>query len=76
MAIAIAITQVPVSDVEAVDADSSTSEFQMNGTTLVKYTGTAEHVSISNNVEKIESEAFANNTSVKNVTIANSVKSI
>lgn len=76
MAIAIAITQVPVSDVEAVDADSSTSEFQMNGTTLVKYTGTAENVSISNNVEKIEAEAFANNTSVKNVTIANSVKSI
>lgn len=76
MAIAIAITQVPVSDVEAVDTDSSTSEFQMSGTTLVKYTGTAENVSISNSVEKIESGAFAGNTAVKSVTIANGVKSI
>ncbi|MDE5597107.1 MAG: leucine-rich repeat domain-containing protein, partial [Lachnospiraceae bacterium] len=52
------------------------SDFQMNGTTLVKYTGTAENVSISNSVEKIEAEAFAGNDTVKSVTIGSSVKSI
>lgn len=76
MAVAIAITQIPVSDVEAVDTAASTSDFQMSGTTLVKYTGTAENVSISNYVEKIESNAFADNTTMKSVTIGDSVKSI
>ena len=50
IATAIAVTQIPVSDVEAVPA-SSASDFQMNGTTLVKYNGTAEDVSISGYVE-------------------------
>lgn len=66
MAIAIAVTQLPVSDVEAegTAADgaaetASVSDFQVNGTTLVKYNGTSENVSVSNYVEKIESEAFA-----------------
>ena len=53
IATAIAVTQIPASDVEAVPA-ASASEFQMDGTTLVKYNGTAEDVSISNYVEKIE----------------------
>ncbi len=75
MAIGIAVTQIPVADVEAVET-ASASDFQMNGTTLVKYTGTAENVSISNSVEKIEAEAFADNDTVKSVTIGNSVKSI
>ena len=75
MAIAIAITQIPVSDVEAVDTASS-SDFQLDGTTLVKYSGTAENVSISNYVEKIESGAFAGNDSLQNITIGDNVKSI
>ena len=75
IATAIAVTQVPVSDVEAVPA-SSASDFQMDGTTLVKYNGTAEDVSISNYVEKIEAEAFANNDSIKRVTIGDGVKVI
>lgn len=75
MAVAIAITQIPVSDVEAVDTVSS-SDFQMNGTTLVKYTGTAENVSISNYVEKIEAGAFAGNDSLQNIIIGDNVKSI
>ncbi len=75
MAVAIAITQIPVSDVEAVDTASS-PDFQMNGTTLVKYTGTAENVSISNYVEKIEAGAFAGNDSIKSITIGSNVKSI
>ncbi|MCM1252920.1 MAG: leucine-rich repeat domain-containing protein [Clostridium sp.] len=75
MAIGIAITQIPVADVEAVDS-ASASDFQMSGTTLVKYTGTAANVSISNSVEKIEAEAFAGNETIENVTIGNGVKSI
>ena len=75
MAIGIAVTQIPVADVEAVET-ASASDFQMNGTTLVKYTGTAENVSISNSVEKIEAEAFSGNDTIKSVTIGSSVKSI
>ena len=53
LATAVAVTQIPVSDVEAAPT-ASASDFQMDGTTLVKYNGTAQNVSISNYVEKIE----------------------
>ncbi len=75
MAIAIAVTQIPVPDVEAVET-ASASEFQMNGTTLVRYNGTAQDVSISDYVEKIEAQAFAGNEHVQNVTIGKNVQSI
>lgn len=75
MAVAIAVTQIPVPDVEAVDT-ASASEFQMNGTTLVKYNGTAQDVSLSDYVEKIEAQAFAGNEYVQNVTIGKNVQSI
>lgn len=72
---AIAVTQIPVSDVEAVDTPSA-SDFQMDKTTLVKYNGTAEDVSISNYVEKIEAEAFAGNNDIRHVTIGDAVEVI
>ncbi len=72
---AIAVTQIPVSDVEAVET-SSASDFQMDGTTLVKYNGTAEDVSISNYVKKIEARAFAGNDHIKRVTIGEAVETI
>ncbi len=75
IAAAVAVTQIPVSDVEAAPT-ASASDFQMDGTTLVKYNGTAEDVSVSNYVEKIEGEAFAGNSSVRSVTIGDSVESI
>lgn len=75
MAIAIAVTQIPVPDVEAVDT-ASASEFQMNGTTLVRYNGTAQDVSISDYVEKIEAQAFSGNEYVQNVTIGKNVQNI
>ena len=75
LATAIAVTQIPVSDVEAVPA-SSASEFQMDGNTLVKYNGTAEDVSVSGYVDKIEAEAFAGNEYIKHVTIGDSVNII
>lgn len=72
---AIVVTQIPVSDVEAVDT-SSASDFQMDGTTLVKYNGTAKDVSISGYVEKIEAEAFADNSSVQRITVGEAVEVI
>lgn len=74
-ALAIAVTQIPVSDVEAVET-ASASDFKMDGTTLVKYNGTAENVSISNSVKKIEAEAFADNDTIKTVMIGSSVEII
>ena len=81
MAIAIAITQLPVSDVEAegsaadnaAENVASVSDFQVNGTTLVKYNGTSENVSISNYVEKIEAEAFAGNEYIRTVELGNEI---
>jgi len=72
---AIAVTQIPVSDVEAEDS-SAASDFQMDGTTLVKYNGTAEDVFLSNQVKKIEAEAFAGNDSVRHVTLGDEVEVI
>ena len=72
---AIVVTQIPVSDVEAAPT-SSASDFQMDGTTLVKYNGTAETVSVSNYVEKIEAEAFAGNDYIKSVKIGDAVEGI
>ena len=72
---AIVVTQIPVSDVEAEDS-SAASDFQMDGTTLVKYNGTAEDVSLSNQVKKIEAEAFAGNDHVRSVTLGDSVEVI
>lgn len=72
---AIVVTQIPVSDVEAEDS-SAASDFNMDGTTLVKYHGTAENVSLSNQVKKIEAEAFAGNDYVRSVTLGDAVEVI
>ena len=70
---AIAVTQVPVSDVEAV---AIASDFQMDGSKLLKYTGTAEVVSIPEGVKSIGEEAFAGNDDIIKVKIDGEVESI
>lgn len=70
---AIAVTQVPVSDVEAV---ASASDFQMDGTKLMKYSGTAEVVSIPDDVKEIGEEAFAGNDNIVKVNIGGKVESV
>lgn len=72
---AIVVTQIPVSGVEA-EEPSAAPEFQMDGTTLVKYNGTAEDVSVSNQVKRIEAEAFAGNDSVRHITVGSAVEVI
>lgn len=62
LALALAVTQIPAQPVAA-DAPtySSDADFQMNGTILVKYTGTAKTVSVPASVTAIGEEAFAGN---------------
>lgn len=72
-AVALAVTQIPVPDVEAV---ASTSDFQMEGSKLLKYTGTAEVVSIPDDVKEIGEEAFADNDNLIKVTIGSNVEKI
>lgn len=73
LAAAVAVTQVPVSDVEAVAA---TSDFQIDGTKLLKYTGTAQVVSIPDGIREIAEEAFAGNDNLIKVTIDGDVEKI
>lgn len=70
---AVAVTQVPVSDVEAV---ATASDFEMDGNKLLKYSGTEEVVSIPDGVKSIGEEAFAGNDHVVKVEVGNQVKSI
>lgn len=57
-------------------AGASSSDFQMDGSTLVKYTGTSSNVSIPDTVEVIGRSAFEDNDRIVKVTIPNSVETI
>ncbi len=70
---AVAVTQVPVSDVEAV---ATASDFEMDGNKLLRYSGTEEFVSVPDGIKVIGEEAFAGNDSLVKVEIGNQVKSI
>ncbi len=64
---------LPVSEA---DAQSSASDFRMEGSTLVKYRGTEKNVSIPSTVEAIGKSAFEDNKNVELVVVPNSVKRI
>lgn len=70
---AVAVAQVPVSDAEA---SGTASDFQMEGSKLLRYSGTAEVVSIPDDVQVIGEEAFAGNDQLVKVTIGGKVKRI
>jgi hypothetical protein len=55
---------------------TSSAGFQMDGTTLTKYTGNATNVTIPNSVKSIGDYAFMRNTNITNVTIPNGVTHI
>ncbi len=57
-------------------AKATASDFQMEGTTLIHYTGTASTVSVPANVETIGRSAFENNKTIKKVIIPDSVTEI
>ena len=73
LAVAIAITQVPASFVEAI---SSNADFEKDEDKLVSYTGTAEAVSVPAGIKTICAEAFAGNPFIRSVTIPSSVEVI
>lgn len=70
---ALLIMQLPVPQSVAA---TSTSDFKMEGTTLVKYRGTEESVSIPSTVEVIGRSAFEGNEYVESVIIPASVEEI
>lgn len=68
---ALILTHLPVSEA---DAAASASDFQTQGSTLVKYIGTEERVTIPDTVEVVGESAFENNQKVQFVVIPKSVK--
>ncbi len=68
---ALILTHLPVSEADAV---ASASDFQTQGSTLVKYRGTEERVTIPDTVEVVGESAFENNQKVQFVVIPKSVK--
>lgn len=68
---ALILTHLPVSEA---DAAASASDFQTQGSTLVKYRGTEERVTIPDTVEVVGESAFENNQKVQFVVISKSVK--
>lgn len=73
LSFAIIATQIPVERMEAAGSDS---DFQLDGTTLVKYTGTVSAVSVPDEVKKISAEAFAGNTAITSVRFPKGLESI
>lgn len=70
---AIVVSQVPVSDVEA---SVASSDFEVDGKKLLRYTGTAESVSVPDGIKIIGEEAFAGNDNLVKVTIDGDVESV
>ena len=68
---ALILTHLPVSEA---DAAASASDFQTQGSTLVKYRGTEERVTIPDTVEVVGESAFENNQKVQFVVVPKSVK--
>ncbi|MBD5465733.1 MAG: leucine-rich repeat domain-containing protein, partial [Lachnospiraceae bacterium] len=72
LALAIAVTQIPASNVGAVNH----SDFIIDGTTLISYEGTDYSVSIPRSVKRIAQNAFENNMVVERLTIPKTVEQI
>lgn len=71
VATALILTHLPVSEA---DAAASASDFQMQGSSLEKYRGSDERVTIPDTVEVVGESAFENNQKVQFVVIPKSVK--
>lgn len=74
LALAIAVTQLPAGSAEASAVLSS--EYETDGTTLLRYTGTAETVSVPDGIKEIAEEAFAGNDYLISVEIGGDVEKI
>lgn len=70
LAVAIAITQIPATNVDAA------SDFQMDGNILMKYTGTTAVVSVPDGTKEIATEAFAGCTTMTTLHLPKSLEKI
>lgn len=70
---ALIITLLPISEA---DAATSASDFQIEGSTLIKYRGAEKNVSVPNTVKVIGRSAFENNKNIELVVLPNSVEQI
>lgn len=74
LALAFAVTQIPAKQVEADTLSASKdTDFQLNGTILVKYTGTAQSVSVPASVTEIAAEAFAGHSEMEKLSFKGSL---
>ncbi|MCQ2520536.1 MAG: leucine-rich repeat domain-containing protein [Lachnospiraceae bacterium] len=71
---ALVVYIIPSEQVDAVTA--STTDFELDGTTLVKYSGTASTVSVPANVKVIDNEAFSDNSNITKISLPDSVEEI
>lgn len=74
LALAIAVTQIPVSDAQA--SVVASSDFQTDGTKLLRYTGTAQTVSVPDGIKEIGEEAFSGNDDLIQVDLGDQVEKI
>ncbi len=72
----IIVAMIPVSGATAETTVSAPSEFMLDGTTLVKYTGTASTVSVPATVKIIGEEAFVDNSNLKVLKLPDTVEEI
>lgn len=72
--ISIIVMSIPTGSLMA--DDSKTSDFQLNGSLLVKYTGTATTVSVPDTVKTIGQEAFANNSNMTTLKLPKNLETI
>ena len=70
------VASYPTSDSRAEETKSVATDFQLDGTTLVKYTGTATTVSVPDSVKVIGEEAFADNTYMTSVKLPANLEKI
>ena len=71
---ALVCTQIPVLGTNA--SSVANNGFMMDGTKLVKYTGTANAVSVPNGVKTIGAEAFSENISLSSISFPSVLETI
>ncbi|MBR5896909.1 MAG: leucine-rich repeat domain-containing protein, partial [Lachnospiraceae bacterium] len=60
--VALVVASFPTREANEEETKSVATDFQLDGTTLIKYTGTATTVSVPDTIKVIGEEAFADNT--------------
>ena len=74
--LSLVVASFPTNEARAEETKSVATDFQLDGTTLVKYTGTATTVSVPDTVKIIGEEAFADNTYMTTIKLPASLEKI